>query len=181
MVEPVFPQKLVRFEHNDTYGIDQTAPKSIPIVSDGTNGRDYHAAMAPHKRAKPAWAGRLRDHLEENGQTLANLAQKIHNPKTGDERAEVTLRSWLNGNRQINLTEFLELCLQAAADPAYILFGRPLMREDVTDQLNALVKTFGAADPSAHDAYTKNARNRTAANAQTGRTRKRTTAKAHKS
>lgn len=31
----VFPQKLVRFTHNDTYGIDASRPKSIPIVSDG--------------------------------------------------------------------------------------------------------------------------------------------------
>lgn len=104
---------------------------------------------------KPAWGVRLRDHLTENGETLANLAKKMHNPKTGDERVDVTLRSWLNGNRQINLSEFLELCIQAGADPAFILFGRPLMREDVNDHLNALVHSLGSADPSAHDAYRK--------------------------
>lgn len=106
---------------------------------------------------KPAWGVRLRDHLTENGETLANLAKKMRNPKTGDERVDVTLRSWLNGNREINLSEFLELCIQAGADPAFILFARPLMREDVNDHLNALVHSLGSADPKAHEAYRKQA------------------------
>lgn len=114
--------------------------------------------MAKKKVVKPVWGGRLREHLKNNGETLANLAKKMRNPETGDERVDVTLRSWLNGNRKINLSEFLELCIQAGADPAFILFGRPLMREDVNDHLNALVHSLGSADPTAHDAYRKQAK-----------------------
>lgn len=120
--------------------------------------------MSKRKITAPAWGVRLRDHLTENGETLANLAKKMRNPKTGDERVDVTLRSWVNGNRQINLSEFIELCLQARADPAFILFGRPLMREDVNDHLNALVHSLGSADPSPHDAYRKQAQQTKATN-----------------
>jgi transcriptional regulator with XRE-family HTH domain len=38
--------------------------------------------------------------------------------------SESALRSWLNGNREVNVTDFFRLCDVAKADPRRILFGR---------------------------------------------------------
>jgi transcriptional regulator with XRE-family HTH domain len=38
--------------------------------------------------------------------------------------SESALRSWLNGNREVNVTDFFTLCDVARADPRRILFGQ---------------------------------------------------------
>ena len=38
--------------------------------------------------------------------------------------SESALRSWLNGNREVNVTDFFTLCDVAKADPRRILFGQ---------------------------------------------------------
>lgn len=148
---PILPQKFMRSGHSDTYGIDSKPIVSIPIVSDCSLGLNYHSRMANKKKTPPAWGGRLTDHLRENGLSVANLAKKMVNQKTGLERTPAALRHWMNGHRQVNVQEFIELCLHAGADPAYILFGRPLMIEDVDskvgDLLNAL-KSYEKLAPS---------------------------------
>jgi len=60
----------------------------------------------------------------------------------GKPLAESTLRSWTNGNRQVNLADFMTLCVKAGADPALILFGRPLMRPELQKRVEALAQTM---------------------------------------
>ena len=92
------------------------------------------------------WPARLKRHLKDSGQTLANLAGKVIDPKTKRPRSEAALRHWMNGTRLVNLNEFIELCRQARADPAFILFGRQLVDKDVAENLDALVKSLVGSD-----------------------------------
>lgn len=100
------------------------------------------------------WGRRLKVHLKENGQNLAKLADKMVD-ENGKPLAESTLRSWTNGNRQVNLSDFFELCSKASADPAQILFGQVLMSAEVEKQIGNLAATVLKADPSAAPSYGK--------------------------
>jgi transcriptional regulator with XRE-family HTH domain len=71
----------------------------------------------PHfmpKRTVLGWGPRFRYALKAKGLTVADVAEKIG-------RAESSVRSWLNGNREINLSEFVELCASARLEPAAVL------------------------------------------------------------
>lgn len=153
MLLPVFPQKAVRFRHIDTYGIGRIQRKSIPIVSDCRTNPDYHVGMKQNLDPWKHWGRRLKVHLKENGQNLAGLAEKMTN--SGTPIAESTLRSWTNGNRQINLTDFFEICAKAEADPAQILFGQTLMSAEVEQQIGNLAAAVIKADPAIKPTYGK--------------------------
>lgn len=104
----------------------------------------------PQQDAWKLWGRRLRVHLSERGENLGKLAERMIDPDSGRVRAESTLRSWTNRNREINLSEFFELCKQAKADPAQILFGQPIMSEEVRKQIGALASSVTEADSAAN-------------------------------
>lgn len=100
------------------------------------------------------WGRRLRVHLKENGENLAKLAERMVDDD-GKQMAESSLRSWTNGTRKVNLEDFFELCTQAKADPVQILFGRPLMGDQLKSQIGALASSIFGADPAADPDYGK--------------------------
>ena len=63
------------------------------------------------------WGPRFRAHMRENRLSTRVLAERLR-------MSESALRSWLNGNREINVTDFFRLCDLARADPRRILFGQ---------------------------------------------------------
>ena len=82
------------------------------------------------------WGRRFREGSKRKGLNLRQIAERM-------DLAESTVRSWTNGNRDINLTDFLKLCEAAGLDPAVTLFaGR-------TDEKFLLVgEAWGKADPT---------------------------------
>ena len=102
--------------------------------------------MANNVEAWKFWGRRLRNHLRESDSNLAELAEKM-------DKVESTLRSWTNGTRQINLSDFFEACQKAGADPAVMLFGHPIMSESLKKQLGNLAVSVFEADPSANPDY----------------------------
>jgi transcriptional regulator with XRE-family HTH domain len=63
------------------------------------------------------WGPRFRVHMRENRLSTRVVAERLR-------MSESALRSWLNGNRQVNVTDFFKLCHVANADPRRILFGQ---------------------------------------------------------
>lgn len=92
------------------------------------------------------WGRRLKTHLKEKGENLASLAEKM-------TLSEATLRSWTNGTRRINLVDFMNACRLAKADPAQILFGKPVLSDDLKKQLGELAVTVLEADPASNPDY----------------------------
>lgn len=144
---PVCPNASVCV--HDTYGIGLRSRMSILKVSDRIKPRQYHPHMA--KKAWESWGRRLREMAKDGGYTLASLGEKIH-------RAESTVRSWTNGTREINLSEFFELCEAAEADPSQVLFGAITMDPETQRQLGAIGQRVLAADPAASPTYGKMAK-----------------------
>jgi len=102
-------------DHSDTHGIALGQPLSIPYVSDTKPAHPYYGGMA--KATRPEWGDRFKSMLRAKNSSLAKLAEKMR-------RAEPTLRSWTNGTRQINLSEFFEMCAAADIKPAALLFPK---------------------------------------------------------
>ena len=63
------------------------------------------------------WGPRFRAHMRENRLSTRAVAERLR-------MSESALRSWLNGNREVNVTDFFRLCDVAKADPRRILFGQ---------------------------------------------------------
>lgn len=63
------------------------------------------------------WGPRFRVHMRENRLSTRVVAERLR-------MSESALRSWLNGNREVNVTDFFRLCDVANADPRRILFGQ---------------------------------------------------------
>lgn len=149
MLLPIFPQNPVRFGHNDTYGIGPSRPMSIPIVSDCLQYTPYHPVMV-YLRGDPrtGWGKRFREFLQDKGKSLAWVAQRMPSKtKEGESLNESTLRSWTNGTRKINLVDFFAICEIAEADPAVILFGKPIMSEDhIKKTMGIVQKALGHTD-----------------------------------
>ena len=152
MLAAVFPQKSMRFRHNDTYGIAPKSQKSIPDVSNRLRHLGYDWAMEKRDDSWKSWGLRLRNHLKEHKSSLAKLADKMLD-EDGEPIAESTLRSWTNGNRKINLEDFFHACKEAGANPAVILFGRPIMSDAMRKEIGDLVVAALEADPSANPDY----------------------------
>lgn len=68
------------------------------------------------------WSTRYRAEIRKKHSSLAKVAEKLG-------MAESTLRSWTNGNREVNLSDFFAMCRAGGVDPAVVLFGRPVMTE----------------------------------------------------
>lgn len=134
------------FLHNDTYGIVGPAQLSIPVVSDTDEALSYHAWM--EKDTWKNWGKRFRELARDNGETLATVSEKMG-------RAESTLRSWTNSTREINLSEFFELCASAGVNPSQVLFGGVPMDPEIKRQVGELAKRVLDADPAVVPSYQK--------------------------
>lgn len=62
------------------------------------------------------WGVRFRTLAKAKGFNLRQIAEKL-------EMSESGVRSWTNGQRAINLEDFLALCKAAGIDPAQTLFS----------------------------------------------------------
>lgn len=93
-----------------------------------------------------SWGRRFRNALKEKGTSLGKCAADMG-------QAESTLRSWTNGTRQINLGDFFRLCYTADLDPCLILFGAPLMSQELRESINEATATLLKADPLSNPHY----------------------------
>jgi transcriptional regulator with XRE-family HTH domain len=81
------------------------------------------------------WQKRLKNWMAEAEVTQDYLAGRM-------SRSQGTIAHWLSGRREINLSDFLQMCEFAGADPQYILFGA-IPRENPADlELNKLLVKF---------------------------------------
>jgi transcriptional regulator with XRE-family HTH domain len=68
------------------------------------------------------WAARYRAEIKRRHKNLAKVAEAL-------DVAESTVRSWTNGTREPNLSDFFAICRAGEVDPAMVLFGRPVMTD----------------------------------------------------
>jgi hypothetical protein len=101
--------------HRDTYSIRKKLKNAIPYVSDGNRPPKYHPAMSLLDSWE-SWGRRLRQHVKDHEIKWEDVASELG-------VAESTIRSWLNGTREINLSDFVRLCKAAKADASQILFA----------------------------------------------------------
>lgn len=87
---------------------------SIPLVSTAAAMKIYPRRV--REKTPLGWGARFREYLRAKESNLAKIAEKMN-------LAESTLRSWTNGTRDINLSDFLLLCKKADLDPATVLFA----------------------------------------------------------
>ena len=60
------------------------------------------------------WGGRFRAMIEAKDMTLGQVADRFGKSESG-------LRNWVNGSREINLSDFVKLCASARLDPVMVL------------------------------------------------------------
>lgn len=109
--------------------------KSSPYVSAQLHPVVYPLGVTSPYKTVNNWGARFRQAIKLKGLNLAKVSElmKVH---------EATVRSWTNGHRSINLSEFIELCNAAKVEPRDVLFG-------VEDQnLLALIDAWRQADDS---------------------------------
>lgn len=112
--------------------VSQSPRKSIrPASHDGVRS-SYHRSVAK-KPAWKDWGPRFRELSQQKGLSTRRLAESL-------ELAESTVRSWLNGNREINLTDFFLICQVGNIDPAAVLFGT------ADDNFIAISRAWAQAD-----------------------------------
>lgn len=148
-------QNFVGRSHNDTYGIVHSPALSIHDVSHRQPRLQYDCGMDKKPHAWLDWGNRFRAQAKEKGRSLAQVAALMISPETDEALAESTLRSWTNGTRQINLSDFFWLCDTAEVDPAMVLFGQPMLTEVQREALGALTASLLEADPTASPNYEK--------------------------
>lgn len=123
------------FFHNDTHSIAHHYYLSIPDVSDGHGALPYYPWM--ENDSWKNWGPRFKALAKENGETLATVAEKMG-------LTEAALRHWTNGTREINLTDFIEMCSVAGVHPSLVLFDGPPMDPDTKRQIGDLAKKLDA-------------------------------------
>lgn len=77
------------------------------------------------KATPPPWAKRFKIEIKTLGLNLATVAERM-------KLSEPTLRSWTNGTRDANITDFFALCTAAGVDPEIVLFGDQPTKEGVS-------------------------------------------------
>lgn len=89
------------------------------------------------------WATRFREDCRQRELSLANVAERL-------DMAESTIRSWTNGTREINLSDFFRLCAAAGVDPRIVLFGSEQPEQKVNPsngKLDILERAWQVASP----------------------------------
>lgn len=94
------------------------------------------------------WGPRFRVHMREKRLSTRVLAERLR-------MSESALRSWLNGNREVNVTDFFRLCDVAKADPRRILFGHVDLTAAQKQALGQRVVEMLEADTAALPSYPK--------------------------
>lgn len=117
----------------DAYSIDRLPTLSIPIESHRSNTPAYIPRMAKRKVWQD-WGARFRTECRLKGTSTRALSEKLG-------LAESSVRSWLNGTREINLSDFFLLCDTAGIDPATVLFAG---RND--PRFHAIQRTWSRTD-----------------------------------
>lgn len=85
---------------------------------------DYYALSVPPLLPSPyslrmgweAWGKRLKQHMKDAEMTQEKVAERL-------EVTQGSIAHWINGRREINLTDFFRLCKASGADPQRMLFG----------------------------------------------------------
>ena len=117
-------------------------PMSILHVSPLPTRPVYPPGMADWE----LWGKRFRALIKDRGLTLGTLSGKLDMSESG-------LRSWVNGNREINLADFFRLCKAASIDPSQVLFGSVRISEEQRKQLGQIVGAILDSDPSSQPGY----------------------------
>ena len=77
--------------------------------------KPYIGSVKNHYKTPLNWGVRFRQAIKIHGLNLAKVAERL-------DVHEATVRSWTNGHRDINLSDFLKLCTAAKVEPWPILF-----------------------------------------------------------
>lgn len=93
-----------------------------------------------------SWGQRIRVHMKEKRLRPVNVAAKL-------DMSDSALRSWLNGNRDINLSDFVRLCDAIKADPRQILFGSVGLTAEQKLALGQRVVEILEADTASNSHY----------------------------
>ena len=80
------------------------------------------------------WGPRFRQQCRDKGLNLAKIAERL-------DLAESTVRSWTNGTREINLSDFFRLCSAAGIEPGEVLFAESAQNQPLPDAENFLAMT----------------------------------------
>lgn len=137
----------VSFLPFDSYGIVKSRGLSIPYESPGyrhvftIGGMSYRQDESWKK-----WGERVRAHMQDKRLRTVKVAHKL-------KMSEPGLRSWLNGNREINLSDFFRLCDAIEADCQQILFGRPTITAEQRKQIGEFVASVLDQDPASQPGY----------------------------
>ena len=94
----------------------------------------------------PFWASRFRELLREKKTSVAAVARAMGRPPAG-------VHHWVNGTREILLTQFLDLCRAAKLDPVIVLYGAGYIPAELREQVQGLTKYVLEADPSSKPGY----------------------------
>lgn len=92
------------------------------------------------------WGQRVRVHMKERRLRPSGVAAKL-------DISEPALRSWINGNREINLSDFVRLCEAIKADPRQMLFGAVGLTAEQKTALGRRVVEILENDTAAHPNY----------------------------
>ncbi len=115
---------------------------SIPPVPHGELPYTYHLGMAHSNKEWKGWGPRFRAECRKNQITLAIVAGRL-------DQAESTVRSWTNGNREINLSDFFRLCAAAEIEPRLVLFTPEIGEKvnDANEKTDILARAWQEASP----------------------------------
>lgn len=99
--------------------------------------------MAHANRDWRNWATKFREECRRRELSLAQVAERL-------DMAESTVRSWTNGTREINLSDFFRLCAVAEIDPQGVLFPVAHNGQKVNsnnEKLDILTRAWQEASP----------------------------------
>jgi transcriptional regulator with XRE-family HTH domain len=98
-----------------------------------------HTGFAPLRTIEAVkewktWGSRFRQQCRDKGLNLAKIAERL-------DLAESTVRSWTNGTRKINLSDFFRLCGAAGIEPSEVLFAEADQNQPLPDAEKFLAMT----------------------------------------
>ena len=88
---------------------------SIPYASPLVRKPPYPESMGKKSEWRH-WGARFRNEASRKGISTREAAARV-------DQAESTVRSWLNGTREVNLADFVRLCDATGIDPELVLFA----------------------------------------------------------
>ena len=141
----VSPQRA-RFGMHDSYSIGRNNGLSIPIASALYRAGNKLSNVPWRDQSWTSWGQRIRIHMRERRLRPMKVADKL-------KISEPALRSWINGHREINLSDFFRLCLVIEADPHLMLFGKPSLSAEQRAKIGQFMASILEADTSLNPSY----------------------------